>query len=59
MFTPDGDVLFRVSELAQDALAFMVRTPAFYVRELPADLTNDEKVALIAMLVEYKLLRIG
>jgi hypothetical protein len=59
LISPGGDVLFRVSELAQDALAFVVRTPAFYVRELPADLTDHEKIALIAMLVEYKLLRIG
>ena len=59
LITSRGDVLFRVNELARDALAFVARTPAFYVRELPAELTDDEKVSLIAALVEYKVLRVS
>ena len=59
LITSRGDVLFRVNELARDALACVARTPAFYVRELPAELTDDEKVALIAALVEYKVLRVS
>jgi hypothetical protein len=54
-----GDVLFSVNELAREALLFIVRTGAFYVRELPGDLTDDEKVDLIATLVEHKVLRVG
>lgn len=53
----DGAVLMSVSELAREALAFIARTGAFYVRELPGDLTDDEKVALVSTLVEYRLLR--
>ena len=54
-----GDVLLSVNELAREALAFISQTGAFYVRELPGDLTDEEKVALIATLVKYKLLRVG
>jgi hypothetical protein len=59
LVTLDGTVLMSINEVALDALAFIARTGAFYVRELPGDLTDDEKVALVAMLVEYRLLRAG
>jgi hypothetical protein len=59
LINPRGDVLFRVNEFAHDALAFVARTPAFYVRALPPQLTDNEKVALIATLVEYKVLRVS
>ncbi|MFB0627024.1 hypothetical protein [Streptomyces sp. AB3(2024)] len=39
------------------ALAFIARTGAFYVRELPGGLTDAEKVELAAALVEDKILR--
>jgi len=52
-------ILLKVNDLARDALAFLVATPVFYVRELPGDLTGDEKVDLIAALVEHKIVRIG
>jgi hypothetical protein len=55
----NGRVLFSVSEIARDALRFVLDTGAFYVRELPGNLTDDEKVALIATLVDMKLLRVG
>ncbi|HXA89899.1 MAG TPA: hypothetical protein VNW96_15300 [Mycobacterium sp.] len=55
----NGRVLFSVSEIARDALRFIVDTGAFYVRELPGGLTDDEKVALVATLVDMKLLRVG
>jgi hypothetical protein len=54
-----GNILLSVNDLAREALAFIVKTGAFYVRELPGDLTDDEKVALITTLVKYKLLRLG
>jgi hypothetical protein len=59
LLTPAGDVLVSVNEFARDALSFVARTGAFYVRELPGDLTDDEKVALVATLVEYRILRVG
>jgi hypothetical protein len=55
----DGTVLFRVSAFAGDALAFVARTGAFYVRELPGELTDDERVALAAALVAARILRAG
>jgi hypothetical protein len=48
-----------VSDLAVDALRFIADTGAFYVRELPGELTSAEKVGLVAALVEMKLLRLG
>jgi hypothetical protein len=54
-----GDVLLSVNELASNALAFIAQTGAFYVRELPGDLDDEEKVALVATLVQLKLLRLA
>jgi hypothetical protein len=59
LLNPRGELLLSVNELARDALAFMAQTGAFYVRELPGDLEEDEKVALVAALVELKLLRLA
>jgi hypothetical protein len=52
-----GAVLMAVDAIARDALEFIARTAAFYVRELPGDLTDEEKVGLVSALVEFKLLR--
>jgi hypothetical protein len=52
-----GEILVSVNEVARDAISFIIDTPAFYVRELPGELTNDEKIALVHILVEFKLLR--
>ena len=59
LLSPRGDVLLTINELARDALAFVAHTGAFYVRELPGDLDDDEKIALIATLVENRLLRLA
>ena len=55
----NGAVLFSVSDLAREALEFIARTGAFYVRELPGGLTSDEKVGLISTMVDARLLRVG
>ncbi len=55
----DGRSLLSVSEIAREALRFIASTGAFYVRELPGDLTDEEKVALVAALVKTKVLRVG
>ena len=59
LLNPSGDVLLSVNDLARDALAFIAQTGAFYVRELPGDLDDGEKVALVATLVQHKLLRLA
>jgi hypothetical protein len=55
----DGRAFFSVSDIAREALQFIASTCGFYVRELPGDLTDEEKVALVAKLVEIKVLRVG
>lgn len=57
----DGErrILLSVSAVAEGALRFIANTGAFYVREVPGDLTEDEKVALVAALVRLKVLRVG
>ncbi len=57
LLTPSGETLFSVNRLAEDALKFIARTGAFYVRELPGDLSDDEKTALISTLMEIRILR--
>jgi hypothetical protein len=52
-----GETLFSVNDLAQSALEFIAGTGAFYVRELPGDLTDDEKTALVSILMEGGILR--
>ena len=59
LVTANGEMMLSVNELARDALAFIARTGAFYVRELPGDLDDEEKIALVATLVECKMLRVA
>lgn len=48
-----------VNDIARDALEFIACTGAFYVRELPGVLTDEEKVGLVATLVEHRILRVA
>jgi hypothetical protein len=57
LLNSDGVSLFAVNDLARQALEFIAGTGAFYVRELPGGLHDEEKVALAAALVECKVLR--
>jgi len=56
---PSGRALLRVSEIAAEALRFIASTGAFYVRELPGELTDAEKVRLVSTLVGMNVLRAG
>ena len=56
---PDGRDDVIVSDIARDALEFIARTCAFYVRELPDALTDEEKIGLIATMVEHRVLRVA
>jgi hypothetical protein len=47
-----------VNALALPALNFIATTKDFCVRELPGDLTDDEKAALIRPLVRSGVLRV-
>ena len=54
---PGGRIDVVVNEIAREALEFISCTSAFYVRELPGVLTDEEKVGLVATLVEHRVLR--
>jgi hypothetical protein len=56
---PGGKIDVVVNDIARDALEFISCTGAFYVRELPGILTDDEKVGLVATLVEHRVLRVA
>lgn len=56
---PSGHGVLSVNDLAGDALEFVLRTGAFYVRELPGDLTDGEKLSLAEALVISGLLRVA
>jgi hypothetical protein len=54
-----GTVRFSVDSIAREAVTFIATTRAFYVRELPGDLTDEERIAIAATLVEQRLLRVA
>ena len=55
----DGTVQLSIESIAREAIAFIATTGAFYVRELPGDLTDQERIAIAAALVEHRLLRVA
>jgi hypothetical protein len=57
----DGEptVMVRIDGWAKPALAFVVATRTFYVREIPGDLTEEDRNALVAALVQRGGLRVG
>jgi hypothetical protein len=56
---PGGRIDVVVDVIARDGLEFIARTSSFYVRELPGGLTDEEKVGLVATLVEHRILRVA
>lgn len=59
LIDPGGRVVFGVNQIARDALRFIVSHGVFYVREIPGELTEQEKLALATSLVECKILRVA
>jgi hypothetical protein len=51
-----GELIFAVDRIARPALEFIANTGTFFVRELPGDLFDEQKVALVSTLVEHKVL---
>ena len=51
-----GEPLFAVEDVAGPALEFIARTGTFFVRELPGALRDDQRIAVIATLVEHRVL---
>ena len=56
---PAGLVVFEVNDIAGEALRFIASHGSFFVRELPGDLTDEEKIALASGLVECSVLRVA
>jgi len=54
-----GTTRFSVDAIAREAVTFIATTGGFYVRELPGDLTDEERIAIAATLVEQRLLRVA
>ncbi|WP_331744141.1 hypothetical protein OG762_49260 (plasmid) [Streptomyces sp. NBC_01136] len=52
-----GDLVLSVNDLAHPALEFITQTGVFYVRELPGELTDEEKAALVEALLAARVLR--
>ncbi|MFI9837542.1 hypothetical protein ACIHFD_10945 [Nonomuraea sp. NPDC051941] len=59
LLDPSGRPLMSANPIAADALAFIARTGAFYVRELPGGLTGEERIALIEVLAEQMVLKVS
>jgi hypothetical protein len=59
MINANGNNILSINTIARDAVAFIAATKAFYVRELPGDLTDGEKIQLISSLVKFKILRVA
>ena len=59
LLSPTGDTLISVNEIARPALIFAAQTGAFYVRELPGELDDDEKVAFVVALTQCDVLRLA
>lgn len=56
---PSGTTLLSVNSLAAPALRFIAENDAFYVRELPGELSDEEQSLLVASLVEQQVLRVA
>jgi hypothetical protein len=51
--------ILTVNDLAYDAMEFICHTRSFYVRELPGDLSDSEKIGLVTVLMRSNLLRLA
>ena len=52
----DAAPIFAVDRIARSALEFICGTATFFVRELPGDLVDEQKIALVSTLVECKVI---
>jgi hypothetical protein len=52
----EGEPVFAVEQVARTALEFIAGTGTFFVRELPGELPDEQRIALVSTMVEHKLL---
>ncbi|EUA04091.1 hypothetical protein I547_1591 [Mycobacterium kansasii 824] len=55
----DSTAVLSVNDMAGAALQFIIAAGAFYVRELPGGLTDDEKIGLAQALVRSGVLKVA
>ena len=51
-----GDAVFAIDSIARPALEFITATGTFFVREIPGDLEDDQRIVIVSTLVENRLL---
>jgi hypothetical protein len=51
-----GEPVFAVDQFARTALEFISGTGTFFVREVPGELPDEQRIVLVSTLVEHKLL---
>ncbi|MCZ8382106.1 hypothetical protein O6P37_24875 [Mycobacterium sp. CPCC 205372] len=54
-----GEPIFAVDPVARAALEFMADVRHFFVRELPGDLDDDQRIALVSVMVENRILALA
>ncbi|WP_280301506.1 glycine-rich domain-containing protein [Nocardia neocaledoniensis] len=59
LLDPHGEVVFAVDRFARPALEFIANTGTFFVRELPGELDDEQRIALVSTLVEFKLVQLA
>lgn len=59
LFRTDGTAVLSVNDIATATLQFIIAAGAFYVRELPGGLTDDEKIGLAQALVRSGALKVA
>jgi hypothetical protein len=59
LFGPACHTAISVSEVALGAIEFITRTSTFYIRELPGDLLDEEKMSLVRMLTYCGILQMN
>lgn len=59
LLNSEGEPVFAVDRTARATLEFIAHTGTFFVRELPGQLPDEQKIALVSTLVEYKLLNLA
>lgn len=58
IMTTDGNILFTINLLGTQALQLILMKKPFFVREIPGNLSDDEKIGLISTMIERRLVRI-
>ncbi|WP_426233528.1 glycine-rich domain-containing protein [Pararhizobium sp. DWP3-4] len=59
LLSNEGEAVFAVDQTARSALEFIAHNGSFFVRELPGEISDEQRIALVSTLIEYKLLNLA